>query len=329
MNGSSAGDDTADILRPPRTFDAACRMVLDYLTESLPMGLWAVTRVVEDQQVMIAATDTAYGFAGPGVVLDWPSSMCRPMVEGRTPRIARDVSLVPEYAATAAGVAPLRIGGYIGTPIMAPDGGLFGTVCGFDPGRLDESDVDQQPLLDVFSALLSAVLAGDLAATEQARATERALVQADTDALTGLMNRRGWDRFLTSEEARFVRFGEPAHVVVLDLDLLKRVNDTRGHAAGDRYISAAADALRAASRADDALARSGGDEFAMVIRAGRAEAQGLVRRMEQALEDAGVLGSFGSAPFSVVAGFPGTIEAADAAMYEDKRARRAARGTQL
>lgn len=315
----------ADGLLPPRVFDAACELVVSYLSSVLPMGLWAVTRIVEDQQVMLVTADTAYGFVTPGVVLDFMTSMCRPMVAGRTPRIAPDTSVVPEYASTAAAVAPVQVAAYVGTPIVRPDGQLFGTVCGFNPTPIDATATAHQPLLDVLSALLSAVLEADTAATDTARALERALSEADTDLLTGLMNRRGWERFLSREEIRYRRFGDPASVVMLDLDLLKRVNDTQGHTAGDRYIRAAADALRTVTRHVDALARLGGDEFAMVIAAGPTEAHRLVHRMEDALEAAGVLASFGFAPFSVIAGFPRACEAADAAMYANKRARRAAR----
>lgn len=81
----------------------------------------------------------------------------------------------------------------------------------------------------------------------------------------GLPHRRGWDRWIGGEEDRFHRFGDPASVVVLDLDLIEQVTDTRGRDAGDRHIRSAADVLRGCVRAGDALARLGGDEFAVVV----------------------------------------------------------------
>jgi len=104
----------------------------------------------------------------------------------------------------------------VGTPIVAPGGELFGTVCGYDPQRQPEPLAQLQPLLDLLSSLLSAVLAGDLRATEAARELEQARREAGTDPLTGLLNRRGWDRYLELEEQRFRRFGDPACVVVID-----------------------------------------------------------------------------------------------------------------
>ena len=323
-DGVTPGHQVPLALRPPRLFDEACEMVIAYLSDLVPMGLWAVTRIDDDTQVLLVVEDKGYGVAGPGLELSYAASLCKPMVEGRGPRIAPDTSQVPAYVEAAA-TAAIDVGAYIGTPIVRPDGSLFGTLCGFDPGTKPADLAGHLALLELLSALLSSVLEADTAVTEAERALERAVTEADTDALTGLMNRRGWDRFLAREEHRYRRFGEPASVLVLDLDLLKQVNDTRGHDAGDRYIQAAADTLRSTVRRVDALARLGGDEFAMVVRAGAAESRELIARLEQALEQAGVLGSFGLAPYSIVSGFPGAVQAADQAMYERKRARRGAR----
>jgi diguanylate cyclase len=314
-------------LEPRPAFDTACRMVVDYLARAAPMGAWAVTRVAGPTQVVLVAADSAYGFVSPGAEFPWDTAMCRTMAAGSTPRVVPDTRAVPALAAAvdAAAAQAMVIGAYVGTPIVWPDGRLFGTVCGVDPGALPGDGADPG-LLDLLSNLLSTVLQADTASTEAARALEQALGESETDPLTGLLNRRGWDRWIDREEDRFRRFGDPASVVVLDLDLLKQVNDTRGHDAGDRYIRNAADVLRGCVRDGDALARFGGDEFAMVVRTGRDEARELVDRMETALSAAGVQGSFGFAPYSVVTGFPGAVADADAAMYETKRRRRASRG---
>ena len=206
---------------------------------------------------------------------------------------------------------------------MNSEGDLFGTLCGYDPASQPESLRAQRPLLDLLSSLLSAVLEADIAATSVARELEQARSDAETDALTGLINRRGWDRHLEQEEHRYRRFGDPACVVVLDLDHLKIVNDTEGHDAGDRYLQRAAQVLAGTVRGSDILARIGGDEFGIVMSgAGVGQADELVERMRLALHEAGIAGSFGHAPYSVVSGFPGAWQAADEAMYEQKRKRR-------
>lgn len=311
-------------LRPARTFDAACATVVEYLSRFVPMGMWAVTRIVDGRQVLLSVDSPAYGLP-PGMELPYATSLCRTMVAGETPRIAPDVGQVPQYAAAAVAARPFVVNAYVGTPIVRPDGALFGTVCGFDPDRQPESLHAHRPLLDLLSSMLSAVLEADTQATAAARDLELARREADTDALTGLLNRRGWDRFLRVEERRFRRFGDPACVVVMDLDHLKTVNDTHGHDAGDDYIRRAATALSLCVRGGDVLARLGGDEFGMLAVGATVEQTAqLVERMEQSLSAAGVSGSFGHAPYSVVAGLPGAWQAADEAMYEQKRRRRAA-----
>lgn len=309
-------------LRPARTFDAACTLVVEHLARTIPMGMWAVTRIVDGRQLFLNVDAPEYPVVA-GAEFPYASSMCRSMATGAAPRIAPDVGLVPEYAASAANVLPLIVNAYVGTPIVRPDGELFGTVCGYDPRRQAESLLEHQPLLDLLSSLLSAVLEADSTATATARELEVARREADTDTLTGLMNRRGWDRFLALEEQRYRRFGDPACVVVLDLDRLKTINDTQGHDAGDRYIQRTARVLAESIRPGDVLARLGGDEFGMLaVGAGVEQTVELVERLEKSLESAGVSGSFGHAPYSVVAGFPGAWQAADLAMYERKRLRR-------
>ena len=307
------------------TFDAAGSRVVEYLGVIAPMGLWAVTRVVDGREIMLVARDSAYGL-GPGAEIAFDDSPCRAMVAGEAPQVALDATAVAGYAGCAlAQVIPL--GAYVGTPIMTTDGQLFGTLCGFNPTPVRQGSVILEPLLLLLSSLLSAVLAADRTATATARNLEAVQVEADTDAMTGLLNRRGWDRYIAAEEERFRRFGDQGSVIVMDLDQLKTINDTKGHAAGDEYIRRSAEALRAGVRSDDILARLGGDEFgAVLLNADGEMVQVLVERMERALEAAGAVGSFGWAPITVVAGFPGAWKAADSAMYVEKRRRRGERG---
>jgi diguanylate cyclase (GGDEF)-like protein len=310
-------------LTPPRAFDQACRMVVDYLADSLPMSAWAVTRVAGDRQTILVTNDQAYGLA-PGVEGRWALSICRTMVSGETPRVipdtARESVLCDVVAAAAEGGLP--VAAYVGTPVLYPDGDLFGTVIGINSEPLDEGFVSHESLLDLLSSLLSSVLEADTNAVRSARELERAVSDAETDTLTGLLNRRGWERWLTREEERFRRFGDPASVVMMDLDGLKRVNDTEGHDAGDAYLRRAAETLRSVTRRGDPVARLGGDEFAMVATVDPDDVGSLVSRLQDALDAAGTPCSAGVAPVGVVTGFAEAIAVADAAMYDDKRARR-------
>jgi diguanylate cyclase (GGDEF)-like protein/PAS domain S-box-containing protein len=88
---------------------------------------------------------------------------------------------------------------------------------------------------------------------------------ADHDALTGLLNRRGFEAALGAHLDRCERYGVAGALLMLDLDGFKAVNDTLGHAAGDEVIKSAATALASRLRQSDLVARLGGDEFAVLL----------------------------------------------------------------
>jgi len=85
------------------------------------------------------------------------------------------------------------------------------------------------------------------------------------DALTGLSNRRQFELAMAREIDRVARAGEPALVLMIDIDHFKRVNDTHGHSAGDQVLRQIALALHDCIRPMDTVARMGGEEFAMIL----------------------------------------------------------------
>lgn len=98
------------------------------------------------------------------------------------------------------------------------------------------------------------------------RAQRRSLAKlAYVDPLTGLGNRRAFDRHLEREWALTHRHRRDSFVVVADLDDFKQLNDSRGHAAGDQALCQFAEALRVAARSTDILTRIGGDEFGVLL----------------------------------------------------------------
>jgi diguanylate cyclase len=85
------------------------------------------------------------------------------------------------------------------------------------------------------------------------------------DPLTGLANRRQFELALASEIDRVARAGEPALMLMIDIDHFKKVNDTHGHSAGDLVLKGVAEALHECIRPMDTVARFGGEEFAMIL----------------------------------------------------------------
>src|SRR5215204_1957186 len=94
---------------------------------------------------------------------------------------------------------------------------------------------------------------------------DRLRAEADQDYLTGLANRRRFRKALGQEVERWRRYQVPCALLLLDIDHMKRVNDTYGHPAGDRVIRAVAEVLAELSRDNDTAARLGGEEFALLL----------------------------------------------------------------
>jgi diguanylate cyclase (GGDEF)-like protein len=164
-------------------------------------------------------------------------------------------------------------------------------------------------------------------AHESAKERNRELASASrTDALTGLLNRRGL------AEAFEDPSGPPfSHVAIIDVDHFKAVNDERGHEEGDRVLAAVAEAVGAAVRSGDLCGRWGGEEFVIGFRdLGDEHAAASAERIRSAVEGR----SFGpeaarlrvTVTIGVAAlggmGLAEAIAAADRAMYEGKRAGR-------
>jgi diguanylate cyclase (GGDEF)-like protein len=152
---------------------------------------------------------------------------------------------------------------------------------------------------------------------------------ATTDELTGLYNRRALEERLAAEISRSLRHQLHTSVLLLDLDRFKNVNDTLGHAAGDRLLIQVARVLRQQCRALDVVGRLGGDEFLVILPMTKpAEAQVFVARVQSNLRDMEKDNpEFGPCTLSMgIAESPrhGTtvssiLAAADTALYKAKR----------
>lgn len=163
--------------------------------------------------------------------------------------------------------------------------------------------------------------------------TRQLRAQASTDPLTGLLNRRAFDEGLQREWSLSARDRIPSHLVLADLDGFKEINDRHGHAAGDRALVAVANALRLVTRSTDIVGRLGGDEFAvLLVRSLEPDtAERFLVRLRSALHettqdlDVAVEASAGHVVLTQTSSPSAAMEAADAAMYADKRGRRAGR----
>lgn len=206
---------------------------------------------------------------------------------------------------------------YAGRPVKAPDGARVGTLCLMDhePRGLDPEDLH---LLDDLGALVEEEL--------------RNLELITTDELTGITNRRGFRSIAGHALALCQRVGRPATLVLFDLDGFKQVNDTLGHAAGDKLLKEFSRHLLDAFRDSDVVARLGGDEFCVLLSG--TDEKTAVRPLEnlRARLDEAARAAPGEPPIRFSAGAASydparhpTVDAflhdADQRMYEVKRGR--------
>ncbi len=271
----------------PPDFERAGQAVLEFLHRRVGFSLWMVTRVQGEDFIILQSEGTGYG-VNPGTVIRWADSFCSRMVKGNGPRVAPDSDAVPAYVAAPAG-RQFPVKAYIGVPITHADGRLFGTLCAIDPVRQPDAIVEDE-------------------------------LEALVDPLTSLLNRRAWDRLLVREDERCRRYGHTATVFVIDLDQLKEVNDSAGHAAGDALLVRAATALREVVRDVDIVARLGGDEFGLIaVECDAADAELLLARLRNSLDARQVRASVGLSVRETSGGLKKAWEQADRLMYAQKR----------
>ncbi|TVQ37770.1 MAG: sensor domain-containing diguanylate cyclase [Spirochaetaceae bacterium] len=159
---------------------------------------------------------------------------------------------------------------YAGCPLRAPNGHKVGMLCIIDRQPKSFGNNELEAMID-----LAAMAEQEIAAVQL----------ATLDELTSISNRRGFMMLARHSLDLCARQKLSASLVFMDLDNLKRINDTFGHAEGDRALTVFAERLKATSRDADVFARLGGDEFVgLLINASRQNAERVVSRFHHSVE---------------------------------------------
>ncbi len=199
---------------------------------------------------------------------------------------------------------------------------------------------DQTDIAAMEAGAMDYLVKGDMTPRTLERSIRYAIKMAETmqqlrwlatrDELTGLLNRREFQRIIKEEVERALQNGRPLSLVLLDIDHFKQVNDTHGHPVGDAVLKHVASLLTAQVRDVDRVARYGGEEFAVFMadtpREHAAEAAERLRAMLNSM-DFEIDGKVISPTFSAgVACLPDNarnpielLQAADGALYTSKR----------
>jgi diguanylate cyclase (GGDEF)-like protein len=166
---------------------------------------------------------------------------------------------------------------------------------------------------------------------DERRAAEEKLKHlADTDSLTGLLNRRAFTQRYNAELARAQRYSDVFSIILIDLDFFKRINDTYGHKAGDTVLAKTAELLQENTRESDICCRFGGEEFILLLpKTAVAEARVYANRLCQKIraqsisigddEVVSVAASIGVVEWATEDSGETTIIKADKALYSAKK----------
>jgi diguanylate cyclase (GGDEF)-like protein len=289
--------------------------------------------------VLLETTREAFGFRR-GVVLGAPRGRLVPLAHlgpqrlsgrGRSPDAvvrrawerhepvlvkALDRKADPHLSALLPGASYVAV-----VPLIA-DGNPLGALVVENHGRV--RSMMERRLLSMLGQLASH---GALA-LRNAWLLEEVQRMAETDPLTGLANRRTFDKVLERELSRARRGGGELSLVMIDLDHFKAFNDAHGHQAGDDLLRQVARALVRSARDYDTVARYGGEEFAVILPATSWEdstsaATRLRVAVSRVSSPSPVTASAGVATFPTSAGGAASlIKAADEALYRSKRSGR-------
>lgn len=189
----------------------------------------------------------------------------------------------------------------------------------------NRTDADQRGLLE---RALAVATEAEQRLAEQSRRIALLEMLTLTDEVTGLMNRRGFDRELNRALAAARRYGDTGVLTLIDLDDFKTINDVYGHLAGDRVLRTIGQLLQLQIRENDSVSRIGGDEFAILlakcsVESGTARAEEIENVLNEHFVNFGgaaipVRGSVGIAKFDRNDDSESLINRADQAMYKKK-----------
>ncbi|HJR74431.1 MAG TPA: diguanylate cyclase [Luteimonas sp.] len=289
----------------------AYRRVLDRLHEILGLDAAAVAVFGADDQTFLVAepVERKADFAR---ILAQRESVLKGLARTRAPlQVSLDDPAAPTQAGPVPAVVPL--------PLRTPQWGVMI----LERAHGEGFTTDELSLAAEFGRLA-------VQALEQAHAAIRLRRSAEMDALTGALNRRTLDQWLTRSFAEAHRGNKELSILFVDLDHFKSINDTHGHAAGDHCLRRVSGALRDVIGGQDLLARYGGEEFLVASPSANADlARQLGERIRAAVEDLPV--EWGghalrlTASVGVASRWPHentpneTIERADKALYAAKR----------
>lgn len=324
-----------DSLAKADSLERLVRPLLDLLQAVTGMESTYLTRVDEEAnlQELLYVHNASPALTLPEqLVTPWSDTLCRRALVEQIP----STDDVPGLWADNQVAMQLGLASYASAPLRAADGSLLGTLCAASSQKQKLVEGSEH-LLAMFAQLISQFIEKEKLIAQLHLAHEALRQSADTDALTGLPNRRALLQELDRRLVHHSQTGTQLVLCFIDLDGFKGINDQYGHVAGDRFLGTIAERLRHGQRPEDYCARLGGDEFVTLTSLRHSNCTGIEDQLRSRLMAAtsgcfdlggGLLIEYPGASVGVTFANGETqasalLSRADAAMYDDKENRRA------
>jgi diguanylate cyclase len=262
-----------------------------------------------------------------GFSLPWDDALCKRAVDEQH-FFSNDVDTRWQDCEAA---QSLGINTFFTTPVHLTDGSLYGTLCASSRDR-HSYNINSEHVLQLFASLIARYIEKESLVMQLREANAALIAHSYTDALTGLANRRAVYEHLDALFEQSRRNHSRVLIAFIDLDDFKEINDIHGHQAGDAFLIQVGQRLASVMRGEDIVGRLGGDEFLVAceitssgqklpfIEQLRRQIQGHYHIGGHSLHYPGAsIGAIDVSPHEMDA--ESAIQAADAAMYLDKKAR--------
>lgn len=307
-----------DSLRPFLSLQESLPALLACLRAIVPMRLWMVGRLAGNAWTVIQADDLQ-GKVRPGDSFPWPDTLCVRVLEHYGCCFAEDAAADPILAAAPARTA-MKVGAYIGYPMLSWRGELLGTVCAIDPAPQPPFSAQQRLVVEKISRTISTLVAHSFK-LDESRIEQRARAPVNLDHQTGLPNLAGWQILLEEEEMALRLEDEDAMVAVVDIAMPGFSTGEAASVDWDEALMRHGHLLKTHVRGRDAVARTGLNRFSLLLRSlGAEQGHAAVDKIRQALHENGANAALGYAMRRASGTLAEAARIADIRMYNDRLA---------
>ncbi|MGB3726830.1 MAG: diguanylate cyclase [Glaciecola sp.] len=241
----------------------ALYVLVTMLKNHLDMDLWMLTRVIENDWIIVATTPNQYGVES-GTVLPWNESICCRMAKGLGPNLVPNVNDFAEYSAAPI-TGKLSINAYVGYPLYDENKTLIGTLCAIDPHtQVPHTLVAENDFINNVVALAENVFIQSYTINRLETAVNKLSAQSDIDDATGLPNQQQFFHLAQTHKAQYDPIGAPIAVMIVEIRGLSISTQGSGLSYDDTMRIVGVD-LANHIRQSDVLCKLDGSHFGMLL----------------------------------------------------------------